>query len=278
MVIVRAPRECKGSGTSIQIGELIILTQYLTKWYGLPFMKTDLERALSKMGIASRTEAAAMIRAGEVRVNGRIQRNPLFKVALGVDAIEVGGVEAKTADRIVILLNKPRGSVTTRSDEKGRRTVFDVLGEKSTLGLHAVGRLDLATSGLLVLTNDTSLSSWLTDPKNAIMRVYLVSVRGELTEEKKRVLERGIDDDGERLHADSIEIRKASRKETHLVVTLKEGKNREIRRLFKALGHEVTRLKRVAFGGLTLGELQPGEHRVLSESELSRAFPTLPKR
>lgn len=235
--------------------------------------KTDLERALSKMGIASRTQASAQIKAGKVRVNGRVQRNPLFKVALGTDSIEVDGLEAKQASRIVILFNKPRGTVTTRSDEKGRPTVFDVLGKTATPGLHAVGRLDLATSGLLIVTNDTALSSWLTDPKNAISRVYLVSVRGEVSEEKKRTLERGIDDDGERLHADSIEIRKSSRKETHLVVTLKEGKNREIRRLFKALGHEVTRLKRVAFGGLELGSLKPGEHREIAEKELTAAFP-----
>jgi 23S rRNA pseudouridine2605 synthase len=131
---------------------------------------------------------------------------------------------------------------------------------------------------LLLLTNDTRFADWLTDPRNQVSRIYLVTVRGELNEETARRLEQGIEDTGERLAARSVVIRKRSRRETHLVVELTEGKNREIRRMLTAGGHEVTRLKRVSFGGLELGELAPGRWRGLSAAELREAFPSAPLR
>lgn len=241
--------------------------------------KTELERALSKLGFASRTEARALILAGKVSVNGKKQTRADFMVVLERDKIQVEGASVERAARVVLLLNKPRGTVTTRSDEKGRKTVFDLIKKPSIRGLHAVGRLDLATTGLLLLTNDTAFSAWLTDPKSEIRRVYVVSVRGEVTPEKARLLEEGISDGGEKLRAEAIQIRKTSRKESHLVVTLTEGRNREIRRLFKSIGHEVTRLKRVEYGDLKLDEkLEPGAYRELSESELRALFPDFIKK
>jgi 23S rRNA pseudouridine2605 synthase len=136
-----------------------------------------------------------------------------------------------------------------------------------------VGRLDAATSGLLLLTNDTRLADWLTDPANAVARVYLVTVRGELADAAARRLEEGLDDAGERLAARAVTVRKRSRRETHLVLELTEGKNREIRRLLAAVRHEVTRLKRVSFGGLELGDLAVGKWREVSAEELKAAFP-----
>jgi 23S rRNA pseudouridine2605 synthase len=139
--------------------------------------------------------------------------------------------------------------------------------------LIAVGRLDWATSGLLLLTNDTRLANWLTDPGSAVCRTYLVTVRGKVTEESLERLRKGLLDAGEKLQPEEIILRKASGRESHLTVRLAEGKNREIRRMFSAISHEVTRLKRVAFGALELGELEPEKYRELTRGELERAFP-----
>ena len=138
-------------------------------------MKIPLNRALSKLGILSRSRAIDAIRAGRVSVDGRIVTDPAAPVVPEQVRIAVDGrAPAKTPWRTV-LLHKPRGVVTTRSDPEGRRTVFDVVGDAAA-GLHAVGRLDLATSGLLLLTSDTQLSNWITDPDNAVRRVYVVTV------------------------------------------------------------------------------------------------------
>jgi 23S rRNA pseudouridine2605 synthase len=237
--------------------------------------KVKLERALSKLGIASRVVAREWILAGKVEVNGSVQRNPEFAVNPERTIIAIDGQRIQKAQTRTFLLYKPKGTVTTRSDEKGRKTVFDLIQDVD-IHLIAVGRLDWATSGLLLLTNDTRLADWLTDPSNEIRRTYLVTVRGETTELKLESLRAGIKNQGDLLHAQDIILRKASRKESHLTVTLTEGKNREIRRMFASIGHEVTRLKRVSYGALELGELQPGEYRELSKEELLQVFPGIP--
>ena len=168
--------------------------------------------------------------------------------------------------------------MTTRRDPQQRPTVYDAIRD---LEAHVVpvGRLDLATSGLLLMTNDTRLADWLTDPINAVPRVYLVTVRGRVTDDEVAMLERGLVDSGdsrghgEELRAESVTIRKASNRESHLVVTLAEGKNREIRRLLSSAGHQVTRLRRVQIGGLEIGDLKPGAWRRIDSSELVAAFP-----
>jgi len=132
---------------------------------------------------------------------------------------------------------------------------------------HAVGRLDMNTSGLLLLTNDSRLSSFLTDPVNAIPRKYVVSVDGKVSDETLQKLTAGVLDEGEELRATRVSVRKLSGRESHLFVTLQEGKNRELRRLFKAVGHEVNKLKRIAFGPVLLGELDSGKHRELTAEE-----------
>lgn len=237
-----------------------------------------LARALSKLGIASRGQAHDWIRAGKVTVDGEIRRNPRLLIVPERTRIEIEGKRVVRAEPCTLLLHKPRGMIVSRSDEKGRATVFSLLKETSFSRVHltAVGRLDWATSGLLILTNDTRLANWLTDPVNQVRRTYLVSVRGEITLQKLELLRRGIRDQGELLQARQLLLRKASGRESHLVVGLLEGKNREVRRLFAAIGHEVTRLKRVAYGPLELGELQPGEFRELGMEELRSAFPDAP--
>jgi 23S rRNA pseudouridine2605 synthase len=231
-----------------------------------------LERALSKLGIASRTVSRQWILDGKVRVNGVVRKDPLFAVVPERARIEIEGQRVGKVAHRTFLLHKPRGVVTTRSDEKGRPTVFSLIPEP---GLHliAVGRLDWASSGLLLLTNDTRLAARLTDPANAVPRTYLVTVRGKVTEKGLERLREGVLDAGEKLQADAITLRKASGRESHLTVRLTEGKNREIRRMFSALSHEVTRLKRVAFGALELGDLAPGKYRELLRDELERAIP-----
>lgn len=241
--------------------------------------RVPLERALSKLGLASRTQARSLIEAGRVKVHGKVQTDPLFGVTPETAAIVIDGVAARPRERQVLILHKTRGVLTTREDERGRKTIFDLLpGHYLETGhLHAVGRLDQATTGLILLTNDTRLSAWLTDPKSEIERTYLVTVRGEVTPlEIKKILQ-GVDSEVGRIAARAAELRKTSSRESHLVVTLDEGKNREIRRLFEALGHEVTALKRISYGALELGTLAPGEVIEVAEDELEAAFPEMPR-
>ena len=228
-----------------------------------------LERAISKLGIASRSQARQLIEAGKVRVDGVLRTDPHYPVVPEKVKIQIGEQSVARAAPRTFLLYKPRGVVTTLSDEKNRPTVFSLIDEP---GLHLipVGRLDLATSGLLLLTNDTRLAAWLTDPANRIRRTYLVSVRGRVTEGELDKLRAGISDEGEALQAHEVVLRKTSEKESHLTLHLIEGKNREIRRMFAAIGHEVTRLKRAGYGGLDLGALQPGEYRELAEEDFDK--------
>lgn len=237
--------------------------------------RVPLERALSKLGLASRTQARALIVAGKVNVNGRVCLDPKFLVVPERAKILIEGKEQVAARPMTIVLHKPKGVVTTRSDERGRATVYSCLKDIEA-HLIPVGRLDAATTGLLILTNDTQLSAWLTEPRNEVPRVYHATVRGEVTEEDAARMMSGIKDDGEVLRADRVTIRKSSGRESHLVIELATGKNREVRRLCKCIGHEVTRLKRTSFGGLELGKLAPGEWRELDVKELQTAFPLAP--
>ena len=213
-----------------------------------------LGRALSKLGVASRAETRTLVRAGRVAVNGRVIRDPATPVVPERARIAVDGAPvSRDRPRRLIAFHKPRGVVTTRRDPDGRRTVFDVLGEAGH-GLIAVGRLDLASTGLLLLTNDTHLANRLTDPASHVPRRYVVTVRGQVED---AALERM------RANVAALEVHKRSARETHLLVTLTRGRNREIRRLFAGEGHEVTRLHRIAFGDIELERLQPGEWRIV---------------
>jgi 23S rRNA pseudouridine2605 synthase len=219
-----------------------------------------LNRALSKLGILSRTQATDAIRAGRVKVDGHVVTDPATPVVPERVRITVDGERRSRVAWRTILFYKPRGVVTTRHDPEGRKTIYDVIGPAAQ-GLIAVGRLDLATTGLLILTSDTRLAHRITDPANAIPRVYVVTVRGRVT-----------DDEAGALDAASVIVRKVSARETHLVVELRRGRNREVRKLFESIGHEVIALKRVRFGGLELGKLMPGEWRALTRTEVEAAF------
>ena len=243
---------------------------------GRPRNVVSLARALSKRGIASRSEARQLILQGRVSVDGRTLRDPAARVVPERVTIAIDGV-AKTggAEPLTIILHKPRGYVTTRSDPEGRRTIYDLLADLPGRVV-PVGRLDLATSGLLILTNDTQFGNWLTDPASAVPRIYLVTVKGEVTDETAARLVKGLTLGNERLMAAEVSVRKRSRRESHLTITLTEGKNREIRRLLDAVEHPVTELRRVQFGGLELGTLPSGKWRRVSAAELRDGFPSYP--
>ncbi len=240
--------------------------------------QVSLDRALSKLGLASRTVARTLIEAGRVQVNGQIRRDPGFPVNPDRARIEVDGQQQELREFRAFMLHKPRGVVTTRSDEKGRATVLSILPDAlQSLHLAIVGRLDLATTGLLLLTNDTRLSAWLTDPASGIERTYITRVEGEITAQKLEILRAGIMDDGDFLKPLTLDLLKASRRESHLRVVLTEGKNREIRRLFASVGNEVRDLKRLSYGTLQLGDLAIGQVRELSRAEIEIAFPDAPQ-
>jgi 23S rRNA pseudouridine2605 synthase len=227
--------------------------------------RVPLNRALSKLGVLSRAKATDAILDGRVRVDGRVVRTPAVLVTPETARIELDTCVVRRWAWRTILLYKPRGVVTTRHDPDGRPTVYDVL-EQAGDGLVAVGRLDFATSGVLLLTSDTQLANWLTDPVNAIPRLYAVTVKGRVTAQTLA-----------RLPA-TVTLRKASGRESHLLVELREGKNRQVRRMFSDLGHDVSSLKRVKFGPLELGSLAPGAHRAIPRKEMANAFPQAPVR
>jgi pseudouridine synthase len=236
-----------------------------------------LNRALSKLGVLSRVDAVAAITSGRVRVNGRLERRPLAPVSLDTDRIALDDLRVRRAPWRAVAFHKPAGVVTTARDPEGRTTVFDVLGDAGA-GLIAVGRLDRATSGLLILTSDTQLANWITDPVNAVPRTYIVTVKGRISHEAIDSMTQGIVADGERVRAVAVTLRKVSGRESHLTLVLDEGRNREVRRLCEAVGHPVTRLKRVQIGGLALGTLAPRESRPLSRADIHAAFPQFPRR
>lgn len=228
--------------------------------------RVTLDRLFSKLGIASRGVSEKWIREGRVRVNQKLVKKPETWVSWPSDQVTLDDQSLVEPKRRFFLFHKPKGFITTHSDEKGRKTIFDLL-PKDLGFIHAVGRLDQATSGLLLLTNDPALSSFLTDPINQVCRVYLVTVRGEFTETKVKQALNGVMDLGECLKCEQMTVQKSSKRETHLEVTLTEGKNREIRRLFKVLGHEVTRLRRVQYGEFKLENLASGEYREIPIEE-----------
>src|SRR5262245_46162036 len=243
----------------------------MTQKASISSKRLTVDRLLSKLGIASRGTSQKWIRAGRIRINGRVVRDPAMWVMWPKDAVSIDVQTIQDSVKRFFLFHKPKGVITTHSDEKGRQTIFDVL--PADLGyMHAVGRLDQATSGLLLLTNDSALSSYLTDPTHKVMRIYLVSVRGAFTEAQAIEAIVGLVDDGERLQCHSVKIQKQSGRESHLEVVLTQGKNREIRRLFKALGHEVTRLRRIQYGPFKLEDLPPGAWREIPIGEVRKAL------
>lgn len=207
-----------------------------------------------------------MILAGRVTVNGKPQRNPEYPVPSTRDKIAVDGRLVSSAKKIYLVLNKPRGVVTTASDEKGRETVYDFV-DKSLPWVAPAGRLDMASEGLLLLTNDSEWAASLMDPKSHLNKTYHVRVDAPSNENLIKRLMEGVASDGELLRVKSATVIRGGERRAWLEIVLDEGKNRHIRRMFEQLGIEVLRLVRIAIGPLLLGELAKGTVRSLTRSE-----------
>ena len=225
-----------------------------------------LERVLSKAGLGSRTEARSWIGAGRVRVNGRVVQNPDHWVDLQRDRVALDGKPLRAARPVYILLYKPSGYLTTYKDPEGRPTVYDLVAGVSSF-VSPVGRLDLDTSGLLILTNDTQFAERLANPDYHVPKTYQVKCSTRVDDEQIEQLRRGVAlSDGPTRPAAVARLRDTG-KYTHLEITLTEGRNRQVRRMIEAVGSKVLKLVRTAIGPIRIGALQIGTWRELTAEE-----------
>ena len=232
--------------------------------------RIGLARALSKLGHCSRSQATALIRAGQVRLNGSVSRNPETPVRLQQDRIAVNGQAIEPEKKIYLMMNKPRGLVTTASDEKGRDNIYTVLSIAGELlpWVAPVGRLDKASEGLLLLTNDSEWGARIAAPETHLEKTYHVQIGAVADDKLMGALVAGVrTEEGDFLCASRAHVLRSGEKNCWLEITLDEGKNRQIRRMMAALGVEVLRLVRVAIGPLQLGKLPKGAYRRLSGEE-----------
>jgi 23S rRNA pseudouridine2605 synthase len=225
-------------------------------------------RVISKLGWGSRTQAAQWVREGRVRVNGRVVHNAELPVRRGHDRIDIDGQEPVPARRIVLLLNKPSGLVTTVKDERDRATVYSCFAGAALPWVAPIGRLDKASEGLLLFSNDPAWAARITDPGTGPPKTYHVHINRLPDAALLAALERGALSNGERLTARSARCLRRGEKNAWLEIVLDEGRNRQIRRLLEALDVSVLRLVRVAIGPLTLGTLAKGRWRMLTQKEM----------
>lgn len=227
-----------------------------------------LARVISKLGIGSRSQAAAWIAEGRVRVNGRLVTNSEFPVRQGVDRIEIEGAQVARGEQVVLMLNKPRGLVTTRADEKGRDTVYSCLGDADFGWLAPIGRLDKASEGLLLFSNDPEWAAAITSPDSGPEKIYHVQVDRIPDECLLSAMVRGVASDREHLVARSATLLRHGERNAWLEIVLDEGRNRQIRRLLQAFDVRVLRLLRTGIGPLRLGTLAKGAWRQLQRDEI----------
>jgi len=231
---------------------------------------TGLARALSKLGYCSRSQAVGLIRAGRVQLNGSTRRDPETPVRLDRDRVVVNGAGVERKQKIYLMMNKPRGLVTTASDERGRETIYSILSKAgdSLPWVAPVGRLDKASEGLLLLTNDSEWGAQITAPETHLEKIYHVQIDSLPDEKLLARLACGLEGaDGNLLRACRARFLRSGKKNCWLEIALDEGKNRQIRRMLAAFGIEVLRLVRVAIGPLQLGKLAKGEYRPLTADE-----------
>ena len=227
-----------------------------------------LDRVLSKAGLGSRTEARSWIGAGRVRVNGRLIQTPDHWVDLERDKVTLDDKPVKAGEKIYLLLYKPTSYLTTYDDPEGRPTVYDLLKDIGQF-LVNVGRLDLDTSGLLIMTNDTQFAELVTNPDFKVPKTYLVKSSKLLTDEQLDQLRQGVTlSDGPTKPAIVKRLRDSG-KYTHLEITITEGRNRQVRRMIEALEAKVLKLVRVAIGPISIGDLKIGQYRNLTPTEVS---------
>ncbi|MCL2397274.1 MAG: rRNA pseudouridine synthase [Defluviitaleaceae bacterium] len=230
-------------------------------------MEIRLQKYMADCGVASRRHAEAMIEAGRVAVNGQTAIVGA-KITPGRDEVCLDGVVVTPAgaDYVYILLNKPIGVITSAADQFNRKTVLDLVGDIDAR-LFPVGRLDYNTSGLILLTNDGDLTNKLTHPRHSVAKTYMAKVDKPLDEADVAAFRKGINIDGRMTLPADLEIISANKKTAK--ITLREGRNRQIRKMIEALDNNTAALSRIAIGRITLGNLKPGEYRHLSRDEVA---------
>ncbi|MGE6781699.1 pseudouridine synthase [Ensifer adhaerens] len=231
--------------------------------------RVTIARALSKLGYCSRTQAETLVLEGRVSINGRKALDLSAWVDIDKDRLAVDGKAVLAENKVYLMLNKPRGLVTTRHDPEGRPTVFDCLKDIDSTHLSPVGRLDKASEGLLLFTNDTVLAQRLLDPETHVGKVYHVQLAGQIGDAELTQMVAGIDEGGETLRAVRAQGLRAGDRNMWIEVELEEGRNRQIRRMLDALGFEVLRLLRVSIGTVALGDLPKGATRTLTADEIA---------
>jgi len=230
--------------------------------------RTGLARTLSKLGYCSRSMAAKLITEGRVSVKGRVIRQPEYPVLLGSDRILVDGREIRSAKKIYLMMNKPRGIVTSARDEKGRNTVYSLLPEARSWLAAPVGRLDKASEGLLLFSNDSNWAARISSPESHVEKTYHVRIGTAADENLLRQLTAGVrTSEGDLLKARRASIVRHGSKNCWIEIVLDEGKNRQIRRMLSALDIEILRLVRIGIGPLRLGDLPKGKVRELTSEE-----------
>jgi 23S rRNA pseudouridine2605 synthase len=227
-----------------------------------------LERVLSKAGLGSRVEARRWVHAGRVTLNGTIVRNPDQWVDMERDRLRFDGKPLVARDRVYLLLYKPTGYLTTYKDPEGRPTVYDLIADVGTF-LSPVGRLDLHTSGLLLMTNDTRFAERVTNPDSHVPKTYLVKASPLLTDAQVQQLRDGVELSDGPTRAATVRRVRNSASATHLEITLTEGRNRQVRRMIEAVGARVLKLVRVKVGPLAIGTLPIGKWRLLTPAEVA---------
>lgn len=228
-----------------------------------------LDRVLSRYGLASRTAAREAIRAGRLRVNGRVIRDPDFWVSPANDAVALDGQRLKRARGFYLLFYKPKGVITSHGDPEGRKTVYDCLGDFGRW-FSPVGRLDKDTSGLLLLSNDVGFADFVTSPESRIPKTYLVKANALIPDQIIEKLAGGVEmKRGDFAQPESVRRVEDRGKYTWLEVVLTEGKNREVRRMIEAVGFKVLKLVRTRIGPLTLAGLEVGKWRELTRAEIA---------
>ncbi len=230
--------------------------------------RVSLARALSKLGYCSRSVARILIEQGRVRVNGRTEQSPSLRVDPARDRFEVEGLTVSPARKTYLMLNKPRGLVTTTADEKGKRTVYECFGGSRLPWISPVGRLDKASEGLLLFTNDNRWAARILDPLSHLDKVYHVKIDRAAEETLLARMRRGLEaPEGDFLKAKKATVLRSGKRSSWLEIVLDEGRSRHIRRLLGMLDVGLLRLVRIAIGPLRLGNLAKGRYRALTETE-----------
>jgi pseudouridine synthase len=227
-----------------------------------------LAKLIAAAGVTSRRKAGDLVRAGRVRVDGAVVTDPGLEVDVGRAAVTVDGRAITAEPKRYLILNKPRGPLSTVVDQRGRKTVLDLLGDPKER-LFPAGRLDADTEGLLLISNDGDLTHRLTHPRYGVQKVYEAEVAGRPSGEAVRKLERGVMLPEGRTGPVEIKVLRGSEQRTVLEITVHTGRKRMIRRLLKGIGHPVVTLRRTRLGPLTVGGLEPGEWRELTDGEVA---------